>query len=77
MLRISAGDAERLALKDGDRVEVGTGESKLELPAQVSAAVPDGVVYLPDYLAEAPARDLRPERPDAVPVSIKRVGGSD
>ena len=77
VLRISAGDAERLALKDGDRVEVGTGESKLELLAQVSAAVPDGVVYLPDYLAEAPARDLRPERPDAVPVSIKRVGGSD
>ncbi len=77
VMQISAGDAERLELIDGDRVEVGSGESKLEVPAQVSAAVPDGVVYLPDYLAEAPARDLRPGRPDAVPVSIRRVGGGD
>ncbi len=75
VLRISANDAERLELTDGDRVEVGTGKSTLELPAQVSKAVPDGVAYLPDFLAEAPARDLRPERPDAVPVSIRRVGG--
>ena len=76
VLKISAGDAGRLELSDGDRVEVGNGTGSLELPAEVSAAVPDGVAYLPDYLAEAPARDLRPARPDAVPVSIKRVGGS-
>ena len=72
-LRIGAGDAARLQLTDGDRVEIGNGGARLRLPARVSDAVPDGVAYLPDYLAEAPARDLRPARPDAVPVAIQRV----
>ncbi len=74
-LRIAAADAQRLGIDDGDRVEVGNGAAKLQLPARVSDAVPAGVAYLPDYLAEAPARDLRPARPDAVPVAITRLDG--
>jgi len=74
-LRIAAADAQRLGIDDGDRVEVGNGTAKLQLPARVSDAVPAGVAYLPNYLAEAPARDLRPARPDAVPVAITRLDG--
>ncbi|HJO06645.1 MAG TPA: molybdopterin dinucleotide binding domain-containing protein, partial [Chloroflexota bacterium] len=74
-LQIAAADAQRLGIDDGDRVEVGNGAAKLQLPARVSDAVPAGVAYLPDYLAEAPARDLRPARPDAVPVAITRLDG--
>ena len=74
VIKINTHDARRLRISDGEQVEVQAQNGCITLPVQVSDTMIDGVAYLADYLPEASVMGLRPERPDAVPISIKLVG---
>ena len=63
-VRINPGDAGRLEIADGDAVTVSAADDKaITLPAEVTTRVPEGVVFVPGFSAEAPVTRLLPRAP--------------
>ena len=72
-VEINEGDAETLAIEDGQTVEVTSAGGAVTASAKLSRFVPAGVVYLADSLPEVPVRELGRSAPDATPVSLRKV----
>jgi NADH-quinone oxidoreductase subunit G len=57
-LEVSPADAERLAVKHGERVLVSQGDTSVEAEVQIKERVPEGVVFLAEGTAEDNANGL-------------------
>jgi anaerobic selenocysteine-containing dehydrogenase len=51
-------DAEKLALKDGDTVNLTTRRGAIQAPARISEQVKPGLLFVPFHFAENPANAL-------------------
>jgi formate dehydrogenase alpha subunit len=65
-MEISSNDAERLSVKDGSRVRVGSRRGEITLRAVVSDRPADGVVFIPFHFKEAAANMLTNAATDPV-----------
>jgi anaerobic selenocysteine-containing dehydrogenase len=70
VVELSPADADRLGVRDGDQVEVGSNGSRVRGAARLRAAIPSGSVFLIEGTHEQPANALT----DAL-VAVRRVGG--
>jgi NADH-quinone oxidoreductase subunit G len=70
VVELSPVDAERLGVRDGDRVEVGSNGMRVRAAARLRAAVPGGSVFLVEGTHEEPANALAESL-----VEVRRVGG--
>src|SRR4051812_33484285 len=70
VVELSPGDAERLGIHDGDRVEVGSNGTRVRGFVKLRASLPGGSVFLAEGTAEDPANLLT----EPV-VEVRRVGG--
>ncbi len=75
-LQVSPGDAARLGVATGDKVRVaGRDGVSLEAPVQVTAKVPEGMVFLPGFDPVAPVtRLLGRQGPGAPAVRVEKLG---
>ena len=69
---LNPGDAERLAIADGDAITLASQAGEVNLKALVSRRVPAGVVSLPDRFLEASPRRLDPRAPDGIDVRVSK-----
>ncbi|WP_449186226.1 formate dehydrogenase subunit alpha [Zhurongbacter thermophilus] len=60
-VQINPEDAERLGIKDGDKVRVSSRRGSVEVYAWVTDIVPKGVVFMAFHFKEAPANRLTPD----------------
>lgn len=65
-LEINWEDAERLGLKDGDKVKVATRRGSIEIAARVTDSVPAGVIFTTFHFAETPVNVLTNPKFDAI-----------
>ena len=70
-MELSPVDAERLGVRDGDRVEVGTNGSRVRGAARLRSSIPGGSVFLVAGTHEEPANVLTEPL-----VAVHRVGGA-
>ena len=70
VVELSPADADRLGIRDGDRVEVGSNGTRVQGPVKLRAAVPGGSVFLAEGTHEEPANALT----DAL-VQVRKIGG--
>jgi NADH-quinone oxidoreductase subunit G len=70
VVELSPADAERLGIREGDRVEVGSNGTRVRGFVRLRASVPGGSVFIAEGTQEEPANVLT----DAV-VEVRRVGG--
>ncbi len=76
--RLSASDAERLGVLDGDDVTVSSANGSVTVPAVVTDRMVDGVVWLPTNSAGCAVRsELREGAGAAVEVTRSAVQGAD
>jgi NADH-quinone oxidoreductase subunit G len=69
LVELSPADAERLGVRDGDRVEVGSDGARVRAAARLRASIPGGSVFLVEGTDDEPANRL------AGPlVEVRRVG---
>jgi NADH-quinone oxidoreductase subunit G len=71
VVELSPVDADRLGVRDGDRVEVGANGSRVRGAARLRASVPGGSVFLVEGTHEQPANALTERL-----VEVRRVGGA-
>ena len=71
VVELSPVDADRLGVRDGDQVEVGSNGTRVRGAARLRAAVPGGSVFLAEGTHDQPANLLT----DPV-VEVRRVGGA-
>ena len=71
VVELSPADADRLGVRDGDEVEVGSNGTRVRGAARLRASVPGGSVFLADGTHEQPANVLT----DPV-VAVRRIGGA-
>ena len=69
VVELSPGDADRLGVRDGDEVEVGSNGTRVRGPARLRASVPGGSVFLVEGTHEQPANAL-----SEPVVAVRRVG---
>ena len=72
LVELSPGDADRLGIHDGDRVEVATDGTRVQAPVRLRAAVPAGTVFLIEGTSDQPANALTESL-----VEVRRVGGPE
>jgi NADH-quinone oxidoreductase subunit G len=72
VVELSPLDADRLGVRDGDEVEVGSNGTRVRGAARLRAAVPGGSVFLVEGTHDQPANVLT----DPL-VAVRRVGGGD
>ena len=70
VVELSPVDAERLGVRDGDQVEVGSNGTRVRGAARLRAAIPGGSVFLVEGTHEEPANVLTEPL-----VAVRRVGG--
>jgi NADH-quinone oxidoreductase subunit G len=70
IVELSPTDAERLGIRDGDQVEVGSNGSRVKGAVKLRAAVPGGSVFLAAGTHDQPANVLTDPM-----VEVRRVGG--
>jgi NADH-quinone oxidoreductase subunit G len=70
VVELSPVDADRLGVRDGDQVEVGSNGTRVRGAARLRASIPGGSVFLIEGTHEQPANSLG----DSV-VAVRRVGG--
>jgi len=70
LVELSPVDADRLGVRDGDRVEVGSNGHRVQAAARLRASVPGGSVFLLAGTHEQPANVLTEPL-----VQVRRVGG--
>jgi NADH-quinone oxidoreductase subunit G len=70
IVELSPADAERLGIREGDQVEVGSNGTRVRGAVKLRAAVPGGSVFLAEGTPEQPANSLT-----AAMVEVRRVGG--
>lgn len=63
---MSAGDAKRLGIKDGDNVRVSSSVSRVETKAKIDSRVPEGVIGMHFHFRELPVNKLFPVACDSV-----------
>jgi NADH-quinone oxidoreductase subunit G len=71
VVELSPADAERLGIREGDRVEVGSNGTRVQGAVKLRAAVPGGTVFLAEGTHEQPANVLT----EAM-VEVRRIGGA-
>src|SRR5215213_4491846 len=71
VVELSPVDADRLGVRDGDRVEVGSNGTRVRAAARLRAAIPGGSVFLVEGTHEQPANALTERL-----VEVRRVGGA-
>jgi len=71
VVELSPVDADRLGVRDGDEVEVGSNGTRVRGAARLRASVPGGSVFLAEGTHDQPANLLT----DPV-VAVRRVGGA-
>jgi NADH-quinone oxidoreductase subunit G len=69
VVELSPADAERLGVRDGDQVEVGSNGTRVRGAARLRAAVPGGSVFLVAGTHDEPANALHEPF-----VAVRRVG---
>ncbi|GAH48009.1 unnamed protein product, partial [marine sediment metagenome] len=57
-LELSPGDAEKLGIEDGDKVEVSSRRGEIQITALVTDRIKAGVVFIPFHFAESAANVL-------------------
>jgi NADH-quinone oxidoreductase subunit G len=72
VVELSPADADRLGVRDGDQVEVGSNGTRVRGPARLRAAMPGGSVFLVEGTHEQPANLLTEPL-----VAVRRVGVQD
>jgi len=70
VIELGPSDAERLGVREGDRVEVGANGRRVRGPVRLRAAIPTGSVFVAEGTRDEPANLLT----DAL-VEVRRVGG--
>jgi len=65
-LEINCSDAERLGIKDGDKVRVASRRGALEITAKVTDIVPPGVVFTSFHFSDTPINKLTNPKLDAI-----------
>jgi anaerobic selenocysteine-containing dehydrogenase len=70
-VELAPADADRLGVRDGDEVEVGSNGTRVRGAARLRASVPGGSVFLVEGTHEQPANALT----DPL-VAVRRVGGA-
>jgi NADH-quinone oxidoreductase subunit G len=70
VVELSPADADRLGVRDGDQVEVGSNGTRVRGAARLRAAIPGGSVFLIEGTHDQPANRLT----EPV-VAVRRVGG--
>ena len=69
---VNAADASRLGVTDGARLKV-TGPAGSAIgPARVSADVPPGLLFAPDFCAELNIQQVMPAGTNCVPVTVAK-----
>jgi NADH-quinone oxidoreductase subunit G len=77
-VELSAADAERLGISDGDTVEVSAGELSASLTARVNGHTREGVVVMPESLGRAvPAAAVRATIAKSAPEAEKTPVGAE
>jgi NADH-quinone oxidoreductase subunit G len=72
VVELSPADAERLGIREGDQVEVGSNGTRVRGAVKLRAAVPGGSVFLAEGTHDQPANALT----EAM-VEVRRVGGPE
>jgi NADH-quinone oxidoreductase subunit G len=72
VVELSPADAERLGIREGDQVEVGSNGTRVTGAVRLRAAVPGGSVFLAEGTHEQPANALT-----SAMVEVRRVGGPE
>jgi NADH-quinone oxidoreductase subunit G len=72
VVELSPADAERLGIREGDRVEVGSNGTRVHGPVRLRASVPSGSVFLVEGAADEPANALT-----ATLVEVRRAGPAE
>jgi len=70
VVELSPSDAERLGVRDGDLVELGSNGTRVSGPVRLRAAIPHGSVFIAEGTAEDPSNVLS----EAL-VAVRRIGG--
>jgi NADH-quinone oxidoreductase subunit G len=70
IVELSPGDAERLGIREGDQVEVGSNGTRVKGAVKLRAAVPGGSVFIAEGTHDQPANVLTEPM-----VEVRRVGG--
>ncbi len=70
VVELSPTDADRLGIREGDQVEVGSNGTRVKGAVKLRAAVPGGSVFLAEGTHEQPANVLTEPL-----VQVRRVGG--
>ncbi len=57
-VEINAGDAKKLKISEGEKVEIASRRGKIQIKAMISERVSQGTVFIPFHFAEAAANVL-------------------
>ncbi len=57
-VEINAGDAKKLKISEGEKIEIASRRGKIQIKAMISERVPQGIVFIPFHFAEAAANLL-------------------
>ena len=78
-MEIHPSDARELGIADGDRVRIQSQKGQIEVPAQVTARIRQGTIFVPSHYSEMPVNSLMAHDPvkekTLTYVSVSRVGG--
>ncbi len=74
---LNPGEASRLALASGDRVELAGPAGALTLPAEADDSVPAGAVFVPYALGEAELNRLGAPRGAGLQVKVRKVASAE
>jgi len=66
MVEINTKDAEKLQIKDGEKVKVSTRRGSIEIKALVTKKIKEGIIFIPFHFAEASANILTNDALDPV-----------